>query len=159
MISEDQLLNFLVNALTDEFTLDFGANANVDAEDIFEVLVGACADGTSVSTLCENSKESPPENTILYHLREKFDLSAVEQAGNTLLQTDVLDTLPEQVEVVVDLHLRPYYGDEDVLVELAEETGLGGNEIRRAIGDEAILDRLQEEFSKPNGRASPVSPR
>ena len=83
----------------------------------------------------------------------------VEQAGNTFLQTEVLETLPEQVEVVVDLHLRPYYGDEDVLVELAEETGLGGNEIRRAIGDEAILDRLQEEFSKPNGRASPVSPR
>ena len=57
--------------------------------------------------------ESQHENTILYHLREKFDLSSVEQAGNTLLQTDVLETLSEQVEVVVDLHLRPYYKDED----------------------------------------------
>lgn len=32
--------------------------------------------------------------------------------GNTLLQEYTLDGLPEQVEIVVDLHLRPYYDDE-----------------------------------------------
>lgn len=40
-IHEDQLLNFLVNALTGAFNLDIGENADFDAEDIFEVLVGA----------------------------------------------------------------------------------------------------------------------
>lgn len=112
-ISEDQVLNFLVNALTEEFTVDFGENADVDAETLFEVLVGACADGTSVSSLCKTSEDSPHENTVLYHLRKKFDLESVEGIGNALLRKDVLDSLPEQVEVVVDLHLRPYYGDED----------------------------------------------
>lgn len=63
--------------------------------------------------LRENSEDSPPENTVLYHLREKFDLESVERVGNTLLQQDVLDILPEQVEVVADFHLRPHYGDED----------------------------------------------
>jgi len=33
--------------------------------------------------------------------------------SNTLLREYTLDILPEQVEIVIDLHLRPYYGDED----------------------------------------------
>ena len=112
-IHEDQLLNFLVNTLGEEVNLNLGNNAEIDAEDIYEVLVGACADGTSVSKLCEDSEDSPHQNTVLYHLRDKFDLESVERVGNTLLQKDVLEVLPEQVEVCADLHLRPYYGDED----------------------------------------------
>jgi hypothetical protein len=46
-IHEDQLLNFLVNTLTGAFSLNLGENAEIDPDDIFEVLVGACADGTS----------------------------------------------------------------------------------------------------------------
>jgi len=72
-IHEDQLLNFLVNRLNEEVSLSLANNAKIDAEDIYEVLVGACADGTSVSTLCRSSENSPPANTILYHLRTKFE--------------------------------------------------------------------------------------
>ncbi len=106
-IHEDQVLNFIVNTIDEEVEIDFAPNAQTTAEDLFEVLVGACADGTSVSTLCEKSEDSPHHNTVLYHLREKFDLESVERTGNTLLQKDVLDVLPEQVEVCADLHLRP----------------------------------------------------
>ncbi|MDQ2056448.1 ISH3 family transposase [Halobellus sp. H-GB7] len=124
-IHEDQLLNFLVNTLDEEVGLSLGSNAEIDTEDIYEVLVGACADGTSISELCESSDDSPHENTVLYHLREKFDLASVERVGNALLQKDVLEILPEQVEVVADLHLRPYYGDED------ETDGLYHSEAKR----------------------------
>ena len=106
-IHEDQLLNFLVNTLDGEVALNLGTNAELHAEDIYEILVGACADETSMSELCETSEVSPHQNTILYHLREKFDLTPVEQIGNVLLQKAVLEVLPEQVGVVVDLHLRP----------------------------------------------------
>ncbi|PHQ44685.1 ISH3 family transposase, partial [Halorubrum sp. C3] len=95
-IHEDQLLNFLVNALDEEVALTLAENAEIDAEDIYEVLVGACADGTSVSTLCEKSEDAPHENSVLYHLRTKFDLETLEQVGNALLQKDVLDVLPQQ---------------------------------------------------------------
>lgn len=40
-ISEDQVHNFLVNVFTHEFTVEYGDNANIEAEDIFEVLVCA----------------------------------------------------------------------------------------------------------------------
>lgn len=36
-IHEDQLLNFLVNALDEEVALGLGNNAEIDAEDIYEV--------------------------------------------------------------------------------------------------------------------------
>jgi len=43
-IHEDQLLNFLVNTIDEEVDLDFAPNAEATSEDIYEVLVGACAD-------------------------------------------------------------------------------------------------------------------
>ena len=43
-IHEDQLLNFLVNRLVEDVSLSFANNAEIDAEDIYEVLVGATAD-------------------------------------------------------------------------------------------------------------------
>jgi len=112
-IHEDQLLNFLVNRLDEEVPLSLANNAEITAEDIYEVLVGACADGTSVSTLCASSQNAPAGNTILYHLRTKFEPERLERVANTLLRKDLDELLPEQVEVCADLHLRPYYGDED----------------------------------------------
>ncbi len=124
-IHEDQLLNFLVNTIDEEVNLDLAPNAETTSEDIYEVLAGACTNATSVSTLCEKSEESLHQNTVLYYLREKFDVESVERIGNTLLQKDVLDVLPEQVEIVADLHLQPYYGDED------ETDGLYHSEAKR----------------------------
>jgi hypothetical protein len=40
-IHEDRLLNFLINTLTSAFSLNLGENAEIDPDDIFEVLVGA----------------------------------------------------------------------------------------------------------------------
>ena len=111
-IHEDQLLNFLVNRLDEEVPLSLANNAEITSEDIYEVLVGACADGTSVSTLCASSQNTPAANTILYHLRTKFEPERLEQVANTLLRKDLDELLPEQVEVCADFHLRPYYGDE-----------------------------------------------
>jgi len=68
---------------------------------------------TSVSTLCALSQNSPAANTVLYHLRLKFEPNRLERVASTLLRRDLDELLPEQVKVFADLHLRPYYGDED----------------------------------------------
>ena len=112
-IHEDQLLDFLVNALTGAFGISIAGNGDITPEDIYEVLVGATADGTSISTLCNRSEDSYSGTDILSHLDTKFDLDTVKSVGNILLQGYTLGVLPEQVEIVVDLHLRPYYGDTD----------------------------------------------
>jgi hypothetical protein len=92
--------DFLVNALTGAFGISIAENGEIDPEDIYEVLVGATADGTSISTLCERSEDSYSGNDILYHLRTKFDLDTVRSVGNALLREYTLEMLPEQVEIV-----------------------------------------------------------
>jgi len=81
-IHEDQLLNFLVNSLDEEVAPHSLKTPNSMLKTSTRVLVGACADGTSVSTLCERSEDAPHENSVLYHLRTKFDLETLEQVGN-----------------------------------------------------------------------------
>jgi len=76
-IHKDQLLNFLVSALNGSFGVSFGKNADFEPEDIHGVLVGATADGTSISTLCDRNNDSLSEANILHHLRTKFDLETV----------------------------------------------------------------------------------
>ncbi len=124
-LHENQLLNFLVTTLDEEVALDLAANAQINAQDIYKVLVGACADGTSISTLCNSSKNSPAANTVLYHLWTKFEPKGLEQVANTLLRRDIVELLPEQVEVCADFHLRPYYGHK------ADTDGLYHSEAKR----------------------------
>ena len=74
-LAEEQVLNFLVNTLNEEIDIGLDEPTDIDSEDIWDALVGATADEDSVSHLCEISEESPHGNTILHHLRTKFDLS------------------------------------------------------------------------------------
>lgn len=68
----------------------------------------------SINHICETTDDSPHASIARGHLTDQFDLEAVEAVGNTLLQRDILEMLPDRpVEVVDDLHLDPYYGDED----------------------------------------------
>jgi len=57
--------------------------------------------------LCASRQNSPAGNTVLYHLRTKFEPERLERVANTLLRKDLDELLPEQVEVCADLHLRP----------------------------------------------------
>jgi len=111
-IHEDQLLNFLVNRLDEEVSASLANNAEITAEDIYEVLVGACADGDLCLYACASSQNSPAGNTVLYHLRTKFEPERFERVANTPCERISMNCF-EQVEVCADLHLRPYYGDED----------------------------------------------
>jgi len=110
-LHEDQLLNFLVNQLDEEVTLNLANNAEIDREDIHEVLVGATADGTSISTLCNSSQESPSANTILYHLRKDiFSVShttpdsLVFVVGGT---SRLLQPVEQFVCILTDLRVQP----------------------------------------------------
>ena len=113
-IEEEHLLNFVVNTLDEELPIELADSVKVSSEKLYEVLAGASASGTSVNHICETTDNSPHANTVRGHLTDQFDLDTVEQVGDTLLQRDTVDTLPDRpVEVVADLHLDPYYGDED----------------------------------------------
>ena len=103
-IEEEHLLNFVVNSLEEELTIDLGENIEVTSEKLYEVLAGASAGGTSINHVCETTDDSPHANTVRGHLTDQFDLDTVEAVGDTLLQRDALETLPDRpVEVVADV--------------------------------------------------------
>jgi hypothetical protein len=113
-LKEEHLLNFVVNNLEEELPIDLGENVETTTEELYEVLAGASAGGTSINHICEKTDESPHANTVRGYLTDQFDLDAVESVGDTLLQRDTLETLPDRpVEVCTDLHLDPYYGNEE----------------------------------------------
>ena len=113
-IEEEHLLNFVVNSLDEELEIDIDENVKVTTETLYEVLAGASAGRTSINHVCETTEGSPHANTVRGHLTEQFELDSVEAVGDTLLQRDALETLPDRpVEACADLHLDPYYGDED----------------------------------------------
>ena len=138
-IHEDQLLNFLVNRLDEEVSLSLANNAEITAEDIYEVLVGACADGTSVSTLCASSQNSPAGNTVLYHLRTKFEPERLERVANTLLRKDLDELLPEQVEVCADLHL---FGEQFIEILSQERVSDSFEPFRLELRPKMVEDRV-----------------
>ena len=74
-LTEDQVLTFLVNTLDEEIDIELGENAEIDSKDICDILVGRRADENSVTHLCDVSEKSPHGNTILHHLRTKFELA------------------------------------------------------------------------------------
>ncbi len=112
-IEEKHLPNFVVNSLNEELPINLGEDVEVSIEDLYEVFAGASASGTSVNHICETTEDSPHANTVRGYHTDQFDLDTVEQVGDTLLQQDTVETLPDRpVEVVADLHLDPYYGDE-----------------------------------------------
>ncbi|EMA23831.1 transposase (ISH3) [Haloarcula marismortui ATCC 33799] len=99
-IEEEHLLNFVVNSLDEELSLDLGENVEVTAQTLYEVLAGASAGGTSINHVCETTDDSPHANTVRGHLSDQFELDSVESVGDTLLQRDTLETLPDRpVEV------------------------------------------------------------
>ena len=94
-IEEEHLLNFVVNSLKEELELDLGENVKVTTEKLYEVLAGASAGGTSIDNVCETTDDSPHANTVRGHLTDQFELDSVEAVGDTLLQRDAIETLPD----------------------------------------------------------------
>lgn len=70
-------------------TLNQFDNGETDAEDIDEIIGGATANWTSISTLCNSSNDSLSANTILYILRTKFEPEPLERVANTHRRRDV----------------------------------------------------------------------
>jgi len=113
-IEEEHLLNCVVNSPDEELAIDLGENVEVTTETLYEVPAGASAGGTSINHVCETTDDSPHANTVRGHLTDQFELDSVEAVGAHSCNEILFETLPDRpVEVVADLHLDPYYGDED----------------------------------------------
>jgi len=95
-IHEDQLLNFLVNRLDEEVSLSLANNAEITAEDIYEGPRRRLRRRDLCLSLCASSQNSPAGNTVLYHLRTKFEPERLERVANTLLRRISMNCSPNR---------------------------------------------------------------
>ena len=58
-LEEEHLINFVVNRLEETLPVDLGEYVEVTPAELYKVLVGACADGTSITHICETTDDSP----------------------------------------------------------------------------------------------------
>ena len=71
-INEEHLINFVVNRLGETLPLDLCEDVEVTSTELYKILVGACADGTSISHICETTDDSPHHNTVREYLTDQI---------------------------------------------------------------------------------------
>ena len=124
-LKEEHRLNFVVNSLDEELSLDLVDNVEVTTEKLYEVLAGASTGGTSINHICETTEDSPHANTVRGHLTDQFDLDSVESVGDTLLQRDTRETLPDRPVEVCPLTRRSL--TRHVMPDTTTASGLASN--------------------------------
>jgi len=106
-IEEEHLLNFVVNSLNEDLPIDLTDGVRVSTENSTRSSLAPAPADLDQSHLRDDRRLSHA-NTVRGHLTDQFDLDTVEQVGDTLLQQETIDALPDRpVEVVADLHLDP----------------------------------------------------
>ena len=83
-------------------------------DDLYQVLVGASVQRTTIETVCAELVDTPGSNTIRNYLNEQLtveDLPHLETQLNQALLTNLPKRLKRKLRVIaMDMHDRPYYG-------------------------------------------------
>jgi len=111
-IHEDQLLNFLVNRLDEEVSLSLANNAEITAEDIYEVLVGGCAGGIGRLRSVRRAR-THPLGTRSSTIFGRSSLNGSNESLTRSCERISMNCSPNRWRSAQTFHLRPYYGDED----------------------------------------------
>jgi putative transposase len=83
------------------------------AREIYDVLLAAASQDTSVDNVCHSSETGPSANTVRQRVRAAYDLNQVEKRINQALAEKLSRKLFKRGQpVAIDLVLTPYYGKE-----------------------------------------------
>lgn len=83
------------------------------ASEVYDVLLAAASQDTSIDNICHSSETGPSANTVRNRVREAYDLLAVEERMNQALAEQIPKKLLKRGQrIAIDLVLNPYYGKE-----------------------------------------------
>jgi hypothetical protein len=103
----------LVNAMLEEFLPIPDQGKDYTAREIYDVLLAAASQGTSVDNICHSSETGPSANTVRNRVREAYDVKEVERRINQALVEKIPRRLLRRGQrVAIDVVLTPYYGKE-----------------------------------------------
>lgn len=109
----DEAVYKLVIEMLEEFLPLPEEGKDYTAREIYDVLLAAASQDTSVDNICHSSETGPSANTVRNRVREAYDLKEVEQRINQALTEKIPRKLFSRGHrVAIDLVLTPYYGKE-----------------------------------------------
>jgi putative transposase len=83
------------------------------ASELYDVLLAAASQDTSIDNICQSSETGPSANTVRNRVREAYELREVERQLNEALKAKLPKKLTKrQQRVAIDYVLNPYYGKE-----------------------------------------------
>lgn len=94
------------------------------ASELYDVLLAAASQDTSIDNICHSSETSPSANTVRNRVRDSYELVEVERRLNQAVAQNLPPKLKKRKQrVAIDYVLNPYYG---------KETGSKAAELRHA---------------------------
>jgi putative transposase len=80
---------------------------------VYDVLLAAASQDTSIDNICHSSEQSPDANTVRHRVKAAYELRPVEQRLNQAMEAKLPTALLKRGQrVAIDLVLNPYYGKE-----------------------------------------------
>jgi putative transposase len=110
---QDEAVYKLVKELLEEFLPIPDQGKDYTASELYDVLLAAASQDTSVDNICHSSEIGPSANTVRVRVQQAYDLREVEKRINQALAEKIPRKLFRRGQrVAIDLVLTPYYGKE-----------------------------------------------
>jgi hypothetical protein len=109
VLRDKETLGEVIDCLTEHLEIPMQGQCN--QKTLFEILVHAASEGSSIEQTCKSLEDVPKGNATRYHLDKLEDMESLEQSLNEALHS----RLPSRIrggkqKVAMDLNLLPYYG-------------------------------------------------
>jgi putative transposase len=110
---EDEAVYQFVKEIVQQFLPLPEEGKQYTASELYDVLLAAASQDTSIDNICHSSEHAPNANTVRNRVKAAYDLREVEQRLNQAVRVKVPQKLLKRGQrVAIDLVLNPYYGKE-----------------------------------------------
>jgi capsular polysaccharide biosynthesis protein len=104
---EDEAVYKFVTEIMQQFLPLPEAGKQYTASELYDVLLAAAGQDTSIDNICHSSEYAPQANTVRNRVREAYELRAVERRLNQALLAKLPKKLKPRQQVAIDLALNP----------------------------------------------------
>lgn len=110
---DDEAVYKFVKEIVDRFLPLPEAGKDYTASEVYDVLLAAASQDTSIDNICHSSETGPTANTVRNRVRGAYNLLEVEAGLNQALEAKLPKKLLKRGQrIAMDLVLNPYYGQE-----------------------------------------------
>jgi len=110
---DDEAVYKFVKEIVERFLPLPEAGKDYTASEVYDVLLAAASQDTSIDNICHSSETGPTANTVRNRVRGAYDLREVEEGLNQALEAKLPKKLLKRGQrIAIDLVLNPYYGQE-----------------------------------------------